>query len=59
MADVVLATGRKMPRATPENALLVASLARLGVEARVRPWDEPSGWETPGMVVGGSCTPLR
>jgi hypothetical protein len=40
-----------MPRPTPENELLLTSLARLGVKACVQPWDEPLRWETLGMVV--------
>jgi glutathione synthase/RimK-type ligase-like ATP-grasp enzyme len=34
-------TGRTMPREVPENDLLIAELARLGVKAELLPWDEP------------------
>ena len=51
MADVVLLTGRTMPREAPENALLVAELSALGVTAEVQPWDEPLDWAAYGLAV--------
>jgi glutathione synthase/RimK-type ligase-like ATP-grasp enzyme len=51
MADLILATGRTMPREVPENKLLVAELAQLGVRAEIQPWDEPLDWAAQGAVV--------
>ena len=51
MADIVLLTGRTMPRDVPENELLVAELAALGANAEILPWDEPLDWSAVGLAV--------
>jgi len=51
MVDVALLTGRTMPRDAPENGLVVAELAALGVGAEVHPWDEPLDWAAFGLAV--------
>ncbi|MEZ0091899.1 RimK family alpha-L-glutamate ligase [Streptacidiphilus sp. EB129] len=51
MVDIVLLTGRTMPREVPENALLVAELAGLGVTAEIHPWDEALDWPAYGLAV--------
>ena len=51
MVDIALLTGRTMPREVPENGLLVAELARLGLTAEVHPWDEPLDWGGYGLAV--------
>ncbi|MFC5908818.1 ATP-grasp domain-containing protein [Streptacidiphilus monticola] len=51
-ADVVLLTGRTMPREVPENALLIDALAERGVRAELLPWDEPdTDWSRFGLAV--------
>ena len=51
MADIVLLTGRTMPREVPENDLLVQELAALGATAEIQPWDEPLDWSAVGLAV--------
>lgn len=51
MAELILATGRHMPRDAPENELLAAALAELGITAAVRPWDEPLDWADARLVL--------
>ncbi|MCF6524073.1 RimK family alpha-L-glutamate ligase [Streptomyces sp. JJ36] len=53
MPDIVLATGRTMPRPVPENDALVTALAEQGLHAEIRPWDEPldPAATAPGMIL--------
>jgi glutathione synthase/RimK-type ligase-like ATP-grasp enzyme len=49
--DVVLVTGRVMPKSDPESHLLVAALEKLGIEVAVRPWDDFTDWAAVPLVV--------
>ncbi|MEY9872817.1 hypothetical protein ABH931_002294 [Streptacidiphilus sp. MAP12-33] len=51
MSDIVLLTGRTMPREASENDLLATELRALGVSAEIQPWDEPLDWGTHGMAL--------
>ncbi len=48
---IVLVTGATMAKPDPETHLLVAALARIGVEAVVAPWDSPEDWAAYPLVV--------
>jgi glutathione synthase/RimK-type ligase-like ATP-grasp enzyme len=49
--DIVLATTADMPKPDPESHLLVDALARLGLTAELRPWDEDRDWAEVPLVV--------
>ncbi|WP_042434664.1 ATP-grasp domain-containing protein [Streptacidiphilus anmyonensis] len=49
MTDIVLLTGRTMPREVPENDLLVGELRALGVTAEIHPWDAALDWGSYGL----------
>ncbi|WP_037605236.1 ATP-grasp domain-containing protein [Streptacidiphilus rugosus] len=51
MSDIVLLTGRTMPREVSENDLLADELRTLGVRAEIQPWDEPLDWSEHGIAV--------
>lgn len=48
---IVLVTGATMAKPDPETHLLVAALAKIGVEAVVVPWDSPEDWAAYPLVV--------
>ncbi|MCK6377019.1 MAG: hypothetical protein L6Q69_23395, partial [Zoogloea sp.] len=48
---IVLVTGATMAKPDPETHLLVAALAKIGVEAVVAPWDSPEDWAAYPLVV--------
>ena len=48
---IVLVTGATMAKPDPETHLLVAALARIGVDAVVVPWDSPEDWAAYPLVV--------
>ncbi|MEZ0065803.1 hypothetical protein ABIA32_001803 [Streptacidiphilus sp. MAP12-20] len=51
MSDIVLLTGRTMPREVSENDLLADELRQLGVSAEIQPWDEPLDWSEHGFAL--------
>jgi glutathione synthase/RimK-type ligase-like ATP-grasp enzyme len=51
MADLILVTGRTMPRDVPENALLTAALAEIGVESEIRVWGGGTAWQAAALVL--------
>jgi glutathione synthase/RimK-type ligase-like ATP-grasp enzyme len=51
VTDIVLLTGRTMPREVPENDLLVGELRALGVTAEIHPWDEALDWSGYGLAL--------
>jgi glutathione synthase/RimK-type ligase-like ATP-grasp enzyme len=51
MSDIVLLTGRTMPREVAENGLLVGELEQLGLTAEIQPWDEPLDWSAQGLAL--------
>ncbi|WP_201777124.1 ATP-grasp domain-containing protein [Streptacidiphilus neutrinimicus] len=51
MTDIVLLTGRTMPREVHENDLLVDELRALGVTAEIHPWDEALDWSAYGLAL--------
>jgi glutathione synthase/RimK-type ligase-like ATP-grasp enzyme len=48
---IVLVTGATMAKPDPETHLLVAALAKIGVDAVVAPWDSPEDWAAYPLVV--------
>ena len=48
---IVLVTGAAMAKPDPETHLLVAALARIGVDALVAPWDSALDWAAYPLVV--------
>lgn len=51
MPDVILATGREMPRPESESPLLISALGRLGLSAALRSWGPGTDWSAASLVV--------
>jgi glutathione synthase/RimK-type ligase-like ATP-grasp enzyme len=49
--DVVLVTGRQMPKPDPEIHHLVAALQQQSIDVVVRPWDDTTEWASVPLVV--------